>query len=178
MSQSAKQKERDEAIERLREWIKPGDTVYTILRHVSRSGMQREVSLKLFKDRELPYHLDGNVAAALGNRIGKHDGVIVSGCGMDVGFELVYNLGRVLFPGGVSAQCTRCNLYPVHHEDDGKVIPNRDGNGDLYAYGPCSGWNRDTEPEGEFLGHSFRGRNGDRGPWEPDGGYALQQRWL
>ena len=34
-------KERDEARARLREILKPGDTVYTVLRHVSASGMSQ-----------------------------------------------------------------------------------------------------------------------------------------
>lgn len=34
-------REREEAITKLREWIKPGDTVYTILDHVSSSGMSQ-----------------------------------------------------------------------------------------------------------------------------------------
>ena len=28
---------------------------------------------------------------------------------------------------------------------------------------------------GEYLGH---GRNGDTSGWDPDGGYALDQRWI
>ena len=37
--------ERQDAIERLRSMLAPGDSVYTILRHVSRSGMSRSISL-------------------------------------------------------------------------------------------------------------------------------------
>ena len=39
----AQMAERDEAIANLREILKPGDTVYTILRHVSKSGMSRVI---------------------------------------------------------------------------------------------------------------------------------------
>lgn len=46
--QSQKAQERQQAIERLREILKPGDTVYTIIRHVSRSGMQRSIQLLKF----------------------------------------------------------------------------------------------------------------------------------
>lgn len=178
-SQSAKNQEKQEAIERLREWLKPGDTVYTILRNVSRSGMRREISMVQVEQvtGSTVRHLDYSAALAMGDRVGKA-GIIVSGCGMDMGFALVYNLGRVLWPAGVGARCSKCNLRPCHREDDGKLVPNVDANGDLYCYGPCSGWNRDTEPEGEYFGHEFSGRNGDTGPWEPDGGYALTQRWL
>ena len=43
----AKKAEQAEAIARLREWIKPGDTVYTILDHVSSSGMSRAIRVVL-----------------------------------------------------------------------------------------------------------------------------------
>jgi hypothetical protein len=36
--------ERDRCIEDLRTLLKPGDTVHTVLRHVSRSGMFRRIS--------------------------------------------------------------------------------------------------------------------------------------
>lgn len=42
-----KQTEKADAIARLREWIKPGDTVYTILDHVSASGMSRAIRVVL-----------------------------------------------------------------------------------------------------------------------------------
>lgn len=44
MSKKSEQ-EKKEAIEKLRKLIKPGDGVYTILRHVSRSGMQRIIDV-------------------------------------------------------------------------------------------------------------------------------------
>ena len=96
--------ERDEAITRLREWLKPGDTVYTVLEHVSRSGMQREIRVLLARtgdDGRVHFiHPNHAAAKALGCRQGKRDGLIVGGCGMDMGFHLVYNLGRMLFPDG------------------------------------------------------------------------------
>lgn len=95
----AQQAERADAIAKLREWIKPGDTVYTILRHVSRSGMQREIGVCILKDGEM-LHPNYSVALALGHRQGKQDGIIMGGCGMDMGFALVYNLGMTLWPNG------------------------------------------------------------------------------
>ncbi len=92
--------DRADAIETLRVWLKPGDVVHTILRHCSRSGMSRSISLIA--------NVDGNafditfwVARALADRIdSKHGGIKVGGCGMDMGFHVVYSLGRVLFPDG------------------------------------------------------------------------------
>lgn len=36
-------------------------------------------------------------ARELGDRIGAHDGIVCGGCGMDMGFDLVYRLSRTLF---------------------------------------------------------------------------------
>jgi hypothetical protein len=64
------------------------DTIYTVIRHVSASGMQREISLKMI-DAGRIIHLDYLVSTALGTRIGKHGGLVIKGCGMDMGFALV-----------------------------------------------------------------------------------------
>lgn len=64
------------------------DTIYTVLRHVSSSGMQREISIRMI-DAERIISLDWLVSNALGYRIGKHNGLVVKGCGMDMGHHLV-----------------------------------------------------------------------------------------
>src|SRR3990167_6282629 len=96
-----------EATQRLRQWIKPGDTVHCILRNVSRSGMQREIGLVLMPKADRtgtagpgPLHPNYAVACVLGERVGKRDGIVIGGCGMDMGFHLVYSLSRRLFPDG------------------------------------------------------------------------------
>jgi hypothetical protein len=93
---------RDEARAHLREYLKPGDTIYCTLRHVSRSGMQREISFHVIRDDE-PRWLDYWIARACDYRRGKREGLIVSGCGMDMGFHVVYHLGAVLWPNGTPA---------------------------------------------------------------------------
>lgn len=98
----AKEAERAEAIDKLRAWIKPGDTVYTILRSVSRSGMSRHISVVVFQDGR-PLHPNYSVSKALGyaplvRSLGGADALRVGGAGMDIGFGLVYNLAKVLYP--------------------------------------------------------------------------------
>lgn len=88
-----------EAEEILRKWLKPGDTVFTVLRHVSSSGMTRRIDLYKFENNE-PVYLSGYAAKVLGDRRHKDGGIVVGGCGMDMGFHLVYSLSRRLFPGG------------------------------------------------------------------------------
>lgn len=84
---------------RLLEWVKPGDTVYTILRHVSRSGMQREIGLVLIDKDGDTKHPNHAAATVLGWPLNKNgDGLKVGGCGMDMGFHLVYELSAALFP--------------------------------------------------------------------------------
>lgn len=98
--------QQEEARERLREWLQPGDVVYTILKHVSSSGMNRRIAVKLIRAnpeweggveiRDLTW----NVAQALGWRFHEpSESISVTGCGQDMGFHLVYTLASVLFPG-------------------------------------------------------------------------------
>ena len=96
-------KERDEAIARLREILQPGDTVYTVVRHVSASGVSRVIDLYYFEtSRDGKIYkswLSGRAARAIGWKLdAKHDGIKVQGCGMDMGFHVISTLSRVLFP--------------------------------------------------------------------------------
>lgn len=90
-----KEAERQEAIEKLRGILKPGDMVYTILRHVSRSGMSRDISVLSSAEQDITW-LVGRV---LDYRRADNGGLRVGGCGMDMGFHIVHNLSYALFPG-------------------------------------------------------------------------------
>ena len=96
--------EKAQAVEQLRELLHPGDTVYTILRHVSRSGMSRVIQPVIIRDNEtsdltwLVCKLD------MWPRHKRYDGLTVGGCGMDMGFHLVYELSRILFPAGFAVE--------------------------------------------------------------------------
>ena len=96
--------ESKEAIERLREVVKEGDTVFTVLRSVSRSGMMRVIAPIIIRPREdkpgevETWHIGYNAALALEQPYDRdREGVKVSGCGMDMGFHLVYELSSLLF---------------------------------------------------------------------------------
>jgi hypothetical protein len=75
----------------------PTDTIYTVIRHVSASGMQREISVKMI-DAGRIIHLDYLVSTALGTKIGKHGGLVIKGCGMDMGFHLVDQINHWFSP--------------------------------------------------------------------------------
>jgi hypothetical protein len=96
------EQERAEAIETLRTVYPVGSTVYTILEHVSASGMSRRIKF---------LHVDGGdicratylVGLATGyKRSGNYDGLRVDGCGMDMGYHVVHSLGVLLHGDGYS----------------------------------------------------------------------------
>jgi hypothetical protein len=91
------------ALVRLHKILKPGDTVYSILRHVSSSGMSRCIDFFVFRDNE-PVCLSGLIKD-LGTykRHATRQGLIVGGCGMDMGFHVVYQLGSRMWPDGTPA---------------------------------------------------------------------------
>lgn len=99
-----------EARERLLELLSPGDTVHTVLRHVSRSGMCRWIDLYAFKnadkngDPPVKLYLSGYAATLLGLSCHKnpHRAPRIEGCGMDMGFALVYDLAYTLWPKGTN----------------------------------------------------------------------------
>lgn len=88
----------EEARAQLREMLPPGSKVKTILRHVSRSGMTRAISPVVDGEdvtwlvcKAFPKHFRRNA---------RHDGITMGGCGMDMGFQLVYTLSHYLYPDG------------------------------------------------------------------------------
>lgn len=99
--------QREQAKTELRRILKPGDTVHTILRHVSRSGMMRHISV--LHGMQDVTHL---VALALDDKRADNGGIKCTGCGMDMGFHLVYNLGATLWPNGTPTPHGRRNGEP------------------------------------------------------------------
>ena len=84
-------------IETLREWAPKGTRIYTVVRHVTRTRTSREIGVLLFDQADGNFrHIDHMTADALGLRMGKRDGVMVPGCGMDMGFWLVGELAQVI----------------------------------------------------------------------------------
>lgn len=83
----------------LRKLIKAGSTVYTSCDHVSASGMTRHISLYLVHKGEI-VNITRRAAVITGWKQSDKGGLIVGGCGMDMGFHTVYTLGRCLWPKG------------------------------------------------------------------------------
>lgn len=103
---------REQCKEQLRKILKPGQTVYCVLRKVSSSGMRRLISLLIVEGGEITC-IDYWASKAMGRPCkGNGDGITVNGCGMDMGFELVYSLGRSLWPDGTPAPHSTRNGEP------------------------------------------------------------------
>lgn len=159
---AARRTEQAEAIERLRDWIKPGDTLYTVLRHRAASGMSRSIDVYGFGPAEVHGASNPNGAknlriskswyshniakAGIGVWDDKRKAVRVSGGGMDMGFHIVYTLGRVLFPDGFGCVGEGCPAND-HTNGDRDYTPHGDGN---------------MTPD----------------HWHRGGGYALRQEWI
>ena len=153
---------KDDSAVYLKTILHPGDEVKTILRSCSRSGMSRRISLVVAVDgdvQDITFH----AAHAMGENIkqGGHyvqnGGLVVSGCGMDMGFHVIYNLSRTLFPDGFGVE--------MKIKDAMRPSPMR----------PVS---RAAAAKMTEIGYRAYGRNGDKTGWDDDGGYALKQRWL
>ncbi len=131
----AKRQERAAARARLLEWIKPGDSIHCILRHRAASGMFRVIQLVKLDCNGRQLYLGWTAATAMDDRYDDdREGIAVSGAGMDMGFHLVYNLGRTLWPDGYRCSGARCHSndhnnapYPkragrMKHRDGGYAL--------------------------------------------------------
>ncbi|WP_333674904.1 hypothetical protein [Glutamicibacter sp.] len=137
-----------EALEKLHRLLRPGDTLYTILRHSAASGMFRRVSVYHIGTEGEPQWLDGYISIALGLKLKPDvEGLPAPGCGLDVGFEIVYNLGRAMFPTGTP--CVGANCASNDHTNGQPRLKNP---------------NRSA---------ALRVATGHR-----DGGYTFRHRWL
>ena len=146
-----------EAKAQLRKWIKPGDTVHTILDHCSRSGMSRDIRVVLLKGSEA-LHPNYSVGIALGYpRASKGDGLRVGGGGMDMGFHIVHSLGYALFGEEAEHGTTKAaaKLRKAIYEAD-KFYWHQGEKGERKA--PDF-----TKPDRKWFGAA---------------GYALKHRWL
>jgi len=83
--------DREEALDDLKKMVKPGQTVYTILRHVSGSGMRRAISLHVVdKKSGRILNITHSAALLLDRTVRKEGGHTIDGCGMDMGFALTH----------------------------------------------------------------------------------------
>lgn len=109
----------------LRKLCPPGTTIYTILRHVSKSGMSRIIDLVIVAEGE-PRSVGFLAAKATGGAWDRdRQGIKIRGCGMDVGFELVYRLGSALYRDGFGCIGEGCQSND-HINGDRNYTPHAD----------------------------------------------------
>ena len=131
----------ESSIEVLKKHLKPGDTVYTKVTHVARSGMSRSIEVYIVRDGDI-WNISYFVARACGySQDDKNGGVKIGGCGMDMGYAIVYSLSRTLFQdnficiGDSSEYSKRCpsndhvngskDFTPHQHSDGGYALRHR-----------------------------------------------------
>jgi hypothetical protein len=140
----SQQSERNEYIAKLRATLKPGDTLHTVLRSVSRSGMSRVIDvyyLSVEDGKVRPQWLSYWIAKACGftfqDQSGRPEGIKVGGCGMDMGYHIVYTLARVLWPEGFTCIGYGCPANDHINGDRDYNTPHQHKDGG-YALG--QGW--------------------------------------
>lgn len=187
MPTKAQKAEQLEAIERLRQWVKPGDTIYCILRHVSKSGMSRVIDLKTIscghgesEGEAGLWHIGYNVAQALAMPYDrKNEGIRIGGCGMDMGFAIVSDLAATLFPSH-PCQGERCQSSEHQRSQNRVECPACEGKGFL----PVA--DGEGNPETKCVKCRGYGSTVEYGAEPPrgagvihkDGGYALRHQWI
>lgn len=90
-----KKEQKQKAIGYLQESLPPGTKIYYLVRWVSANGMSRSISFFHCVDNQI-IKLDYLISQALGLRLSKNGGVIIGGCGMDMGFHIIMNLSYCL----------------------------------------------------------------------------------
>jgi len=115
--------DREQSRATLRAFFPPGSTAYTVLRHVSASGMSRRIGV-LFAEGSRVRDVSHLVARALGDKLSDKGGIVVGWCGMDMGFHLVHNLSSALWGNGYEClgkdadgrRCCPSNYHSNHHD--------------------------------------------------------------
>lgn len=97
MTTAEKKLDTARALDRLREMLPPGSTVYTVLRTRARSGMSRTMTVHAVVDGSI-VNLTGYVGNALDMKRNADYALRVNGCGFDAGHHLAYELSHVLYP--------------------------------------------------------------------------------
>jgi hypothetical protein len=77
--------------------VKPGDTLYTEVTNVARSGMSKSIRVFAMSNNE-PIDITYHAMVLLDLKIDQtNGGVKMSGWGMDMGFSIVYDISWMLF---------------------------------------------------------------------------------
>jgi hypothetical protein len=168
--------ENQETLEKLRELLPVGSTVYTSLVKVSRSGMNRKIKVFAMKDCQ-PLNISwsvcqlgiGTLKDIMGSRA-----VSVNGCGMDMGYHIV--------------TCLSDTLYSEGFDCIGENCPSNDHSNSYYMIGKCVNCGNPLTNHEKTIGafpllHKYNhelvcGKHAE-GPWHhKSSSYAFNHVWL
>lgn len=128
MSKAEKERQAAKAREYLLDALKPGDTVYCVINSVARSGMSRKIKFLAMGEqlegkkvtRRYVRNISYLIAQACGYSYDRDNGALrVAGCGMDMGFAVVYDLAATLWPTSTAkpgADPKSTGGYALKHE--------------------------------------------------------------
>jgi hypothetical protein len=141
-----------------------------------------------------PMYLDGLVHRAAPDffRMGDREGIIMGGCGMDMGFHLVYSLSSILYRNGYRCLGKGCpsNDHANDHGAFSRAYDEEHAAGEprwLTADGLYSSEGRTPEEieqqrayreAKDAAWHASERARYSRRRVHSDGGYALQHRWM
>ena len=119
MAQQITATDRTEALTELRKILSPGQTVYTVLRSVSASGMSRTMDLFIIDtdSNGVPWIrcISWLAAKACGfTWCSRNDAIRRNGCGMDMGHDTVSHMGYTVWPDGTPESHGSRNGKPDH----------------------------------------------------------------
>jgi hypothetical protein len=96
--------------------------VYTILRKVSASGMSRQIDVYVIIDNK-PRWITPYVRDLCGYKQDPNSRALrVGGCGMDMGYSLVHELGSVVYKNGDGVTVTGRNGGKIPESDGGYLL--------------------------------------------------------
>jgi len=118
--------------------LRPGDTIWGCVRTVARSGMSRTMTFHVPNGDGLGISdITHAVGGLLGEKLNKRGAIMVPGCGMDMIFKMVYDIGRTMYPNGFDCSKARGACYSndhhngpeadkrTHHADGGYAFQSR-----------------------------------------------------
>lgn len=93
-------KKKARSLEMLNRYLQKDDTVYSVIRHVASSGISRQIDFYAIGEDRKPVYLSGYIEDVLPYRRNKRGALVVSGCGMDMCFHVVYSLASAMYGDG------------------------------------------------------------------------------
>lgn len=113
----------EEALQDLKRMLPVGTKIYTRVMAVAKSGMSRTMKTYYVNRGGEIVALNWYICLVMGEPMQKDGSIRVHGCGMDMGFHLVYSLSRRLFPDGFAVKDQR------HAESLGETVGSKQDGG-------------------------------------------------